>query len=165
MAPTLIEFTDALQGRRCFRLDRDIGAFVIRRRDGLIAYALAATVDDHAQGMTEVVRGTDLLPMTPAQIWLQRLLGLDQPRYLHIPVVQNARGQKLSKQTGAEPLVDTEAGRNLHQALSHLGQTPPAELAEEDPADIWAWAASHWEPGQAGMEAREPSQAMDEFDY
>lgn len=151
-APTLIRFVDRLQGPQCYRLDRDLGDFIIRRRDGLVAYALAATLDDHAQRITEVVRGTDLLAMTPAQIWLQKLLGLDEPAYLHVPVVRNAAGQKLSKQTGAQPLAADAAGANLCQALACLGQKPPAGLAREAPARIWSWAATHWNPQLAGRE-------------
>jgi len=155
VAPVLIEFTDRLQGRVCLRLDRDIGAFIIRRRDGLIAYAIAATLDDHAQGITEVVRGTDLLAMTPAQIWLQRLLGLDQPAYLHVPVVRNEHGDKLSKQTGAEPISEGAPGLNLYRALQCLGQAPPRALASEPPASIWDWATTHWDPVRAGRETIE----------
>lgn len=152
IAPTLIRFADRLQGPRCYRLDRDLGDFVLRRRDGLIAYVLAATLDDHAQGITEVVRGTDLLGMTPAQTWLQRLLGLDTPAYLHVPVVRNAAGQKLSKQTGAPPLNLAAPGANLCRALACLGQATPAGLAREAPATIWAWAADNWVAGLAGRE-------------
>ena len=151
-APTLIRFVDRLQGPQCCRLDRDIGDFVIRRRDGLIAYVLAATLDDHAQRITEVVRGTDLLVMTPGQIWLQSLLGLDEPAYLHVPVVRNAAGQKLSKQTGAQPLAPDTPGANLCQALTCLGQRPPAELARDAPGLIWDWAAANWDPQLAGRE-------------
>lgn len=153
VAPTLIRFVDRLQGPQCCRLDRDLGDFVIRRRDGLMAYVLATTLDDHAQRITEVVRGTDLLAMTPAQIWLQTLLGLDQPAYLHVPVVRNEMGQKLSKQTGARPLAIDAAGANLCEALACLGQDTPTGLAQETPAAIWHWAAANWEPALAGQEA------------
>lgn len=154
-APTLISFVDRLQGPQRYRLDRDLGDFIIRRRDGLVAYALAATLDDHAQRITEVVRGTDLLAMTPAQIWLQKLLGLDEPAYLHVPVVRNAAGQKLSKQTGAQPLAANTAGANLCQALACLGQKTPAGLAREAPATIWSWAAANWNPQLTGRETRD----------
>jgi len=152
VAPSLIGFSDRLQGEQCCRLDRDLGDFIIRRRDGLIAYVLATTLDDHAQGITEVVRGTDLLAMTPAQIWLQRLLGLAEPAYLHVPIVRNAAGQKLSKQTGARPLTASAAGENLCRALACLGQAPPDELAQEAPETIWRWAADHWDPARSGRE-------------
>jgi glutamyl-Q tRNA(Asp) synthetase len=152
VAPCWISVHDRLQGLRHYRLDRDIGAFVIRRRDGLVAYALAATLDDHAQGITEVVRGTDLLPMTPAQLWLQRLLDLRQPRYLHVPVVRNPAGEKLSKQTGALPVDPATPGINLVSALRCLGQQPPDGLEGDVPARIWAWACEHWDPALAGRE-------------
>lgn len=152
VTPTLIRFVDPLQGPQHCRLDRDLGAFVIRRRDGLMSYVLATTLDDHAQGITEVVRGTDLLTMTFAQLWLQALLGLRRPAYLHVPVVRNAAGQKLSKQTGARPLASDAPGANLCQALACLGQDAPAELEHESPAEIWRWATRHWEPRLAGRE-------------
>lgn len=152
VAPCSISVHDRLQGPHHYRLDRDIGAFVIKRRDGLVAYALAATLDDHAQGITEVVRGTDLLPMTPAQLWLQRLLDLHQPRYLHVPVVRNPAGEKLSKQTGALPVDPATPGINLVSALRCLGQQTPNGLEGEETAQIWAWAREHWNPALAGRE-------------
>jgi glutamyl-Q tRNA(Asp) synthetase len=148
-APAIVKFADGLRGQQQYRIDRDIGDIVIRRRDGLIAYALATVLDDHAQGITEVVRGTDLLAMTPGQIWLQKLLGLDEPRYLHVPIVRNATGQKLSKQTGARPVKLHAPSKNLCRALRCLGQSPPAELVGADPGLIWAWARQHWDPAQA----------------
>jgi glutamyl-Q tRNA(Asp) synthetase len=94
---------------------------VIRRADGLWAYQLAVVVDDAAQGMTDVVRGADLLDNTPRQIFLQRALGLPTPRYLHVPLVLSERGEKLSKQTLA-PAIDTANPLGaLEQAARHLG--------------------------------------------
>ena len=121
-----------------------IGDFIIRRRDGLIAYQLAVVVDDYLQGITEVVRGVDLLDSTPRQIWLQRLLGYPTPAYVHIPVAVNADGQKLSKNTGAPAIPDDDAGTTLVMALAALEQRPPAELRFESLDRIWAWALKNW---------------------
>ena len=143
-----IGFVDIAQGPYRIRLKSELGDFVIRRRDGLIAYNLAVVIDDHAQGITEVVRGTDLLALTPAQQWLQHRLRLPQPAYLHVPVVTNAQGQKLSKQTGAKAVDDRSVARNLFSALRFLGLKPPAGLSRATPASIWDWAVAHWDTEQ-----------------
>jgi glutamyl-Q tRNA(Asp) synthetase len=95
-------FDDRWVGVTCQRLAADVGDFVIRRADGFWAYQLAVVVDDAQQGVTDVVRGADLLDSTPRQLFLQDVLGLPHPAYLHVPVVANADGEKLSKQTGAQ---------------------------------------------------------------
>ena len=112
----------------------------LRRADGLIAYQLAVVVDDAAQGVTDVVRGADLLDSTPRQINLQRLLGYATPRYLHVPVAANAAGEKLSKQTHAPDAV----AQDVPRALRFLGLDPPAGT----PREILAWAAPRWDPGR-----------------
>lgn len=94
-------FDDRWAGVTCQRLATEVGDFVIRRADGFWAYQLAVVVDDAEQGVTDVVRGADLLDSTPRQLFLQDVLGLPHPEYLHVPVVANADGEKLSKQTGA----------------------------------------------------------------
>ena len=96
-----VSFTDRFAGLVTQHLARDSGDFVLKRADGYWAYQLAVVVDDAEQGVTDVVRGADLLDSTPRQIFLQRVLGVPTPRYLHVPVVRNANGEKLSKQTGA----------------------------------------------------------------
>jgi glutamyl-Q tRNA(Asp) synthetase len=141
---TTIAFDDALYGRLECALATRIGDFIVRRSDGLVAYVLAVVLDDHRQGITEVVRGVDLLEFTPAQIFLQRILGLDTPRYLHIPVAVNSSGVKLSKQTGAAPVDDTKPARNLVRCLEFLNQNPPASLESEQPTEIWKWAQANW---------------------
>jgi glutamyl-Q tRNA(Asp) synthetase len=141
---TVIAFDDLLQGRIEQNLTREVGDFVVRRADGLFAYQLAVVVDDFEQGITDVVRGADLLPSTPRQILLQRLLGLLTPRYAHLPVVVNRGGEKLSKQTLAAPLEITEAPAWLWRALGFLGQAPPAELLAGSVPDIWSWAFGNW---------------------
>ena len=116
-----VEFVDRRCGRRAQNLARDVGDFVIRRADGLWAYQLAVVVDDAEQRITDVVRGADLLDNTPRQIWLQRALGLPTPRYLHVPVVTNAAGEKLSKQTGATALDLANPRLELERAWQFLG--------------------------------------------
>jgi glutamyl-Q tRNA(Asp) synthetase len=140
----LIEFTDTLQSRIQQRLDTDIGDFVVRRADGIFAYQLAAVVDDAAQGITHVVRGADLLNSTSRQIYLQRLLGYSTPVYKHLPVVINAEGEKLSKQTGATAVDASDPLPYLITAMRFLGQTPPEELIEGDIASFWKWAFENW---------------------
>jgi glutamyl-Q tRNA(Asp) synthetase len=141
-----IEFDDGLQGHCVQDLQADVGDFVLRRRDGLFAYQLAVVVDDSDQGVTEVVRGTDLIDSTPRQILLQRLLGLATPAYLHLPVVVTEGGEKLGKQTGAEPISDAPPAPTLIAALRFLGQEPPAALAAANPVDVLEWAREHWNP-------------------
>ena len=142
----LIEFKDALRGRVRQRLERDMGDFVLRRADGIFAYQLAVVVDDAEQGITHVVRGEDLLNSTPRQIYLQRLLGYPTPAYMHLPVVVNARGEKLSKQTHAAPVVISDTVSQLIMAIRFLGQTPPAELNESNVTSFWKWITGNWKP-------------------
>ncbi len=119
-----VRFEDRLQGPQSQRLARDIGDFVVRRRDGLFAYQLAVVVDDADLGVTDVVRGADLMDSTPRQIALQRALGFATPRYLHIPVATRG-GEKLSKQTLAPALDAREGSRLVARALEFLGQEVP----------------------------------------
>jgi glutamyl-Q tRNA(Asp) synthetase len=139
----LIVFDDGLQGAIETDLAATSGDYVIVRRDALPAYHLAVVLDDAEQGVTTVVRGVDLLESTAAHIHLQGVLGLATPRYYHLPVVVNERGQKLSKQTGAAPVIAGDraaAGR----VLGLLGLTVPAELEGERPGVLWRWAAERW---------------------
>ena len=117
----VIAFTDRAAGPFAQALARGVGDFVLKRADGPWAYQLAVVVDDAAQGITDVVRGADLLDNTPRQIWMQRQLGLPTPRYLHLRVVTNAQGEKLSKQTGARALDATNPLAELERAWQHLG--------------------------------------------
>lgn len=143
-----ISFQDAVQGEVSQVLSRDIGDFVLKRADGLFAYQLAVVVDDETQGITHVVRGADLLDSTPRQIFLQRLLGYATPQYLHVPVATNTAGEKLSKQTLAQPLDSRHKTEDLWQALAFLQQSPPDELRQGHHADIWQWATQHWQPSR-----------------
>ena len=140
----LIEFEDAIQGNVREDLATGAGDFVLLRADGLFAYQLAVVVDDAEQGVTDVVRGADLLDSTARQIHLQRLLGLPRPSYAHLPVAVNALGQKLSKQTLALPLEADRAPAELVRALQFLGQAPPGALARAGVSEVWAWAGENW---------------------
>jgi len=137
---------DRLQGELRSRLENEVGDFVIRRKDGLTAYALAVAIDDGSQRITEVVRGVDLLDFTPAQIHLMRLLGLSVPDYMHIPIVVDAAGEKLSKQTGAAPVDDRRPEENLRRCLTFLGQDPHPSGRRISLDELWEWAIDHWRP-------------------
>jgi glutamyl-Q tRNA(Asp) synthetase len=137
-------FRDRIHGDLKQNLGRALGDFIVKRADGLFAYQLAVVVDDAFQGVTHVVRGADLLWNTPRQIHLQTLLGLPTPLYAHVPLITNAAGQKLSKQTLAPAL--PERGRRivLAQALAALGHAPPPELFGAGPEELLTWASAHW---------------------
>ena len=139
-----VSFVDHLQGTVTQRLETESGDFVIKRRDGLIAYHLAVVVDDHLQNISEIVRGIDLLDSTPRQIHLQRLLGFVTPEYLHIPVATNAEGQKMSKLTGAKGIPVENPRPSLVAALAALRQEVVPELEHSPLAEIWNWAKAHW---------------------
>ena len=140
----VIQFTDGLKGLYTQKLSSEVGDFVLRRADGIYAYQLAVVVDDAAQNITHVVRGADLIDSTPRQIFLQRLLCYPVPQYMHLPVVTNAAGEKLSKQTNAAPVNTAEALKELVDALHFLGQQPPLEILEGDIASFWCWVMQNW---------------------
>ena len=139
-----LSFDDALQGPQRQNLRDSAGDFVIRRVEGLYSYQLACAVDDAHQGITEVVRGSDLLDSTARQIWLQRLLGLPTPAYRHLPLALDAQGRKLSKSTQALPLDPADPLPALRQALGFLRQ--PAVPPVADVRALLAHAVAHFEP-------------------
>ncbi|MFO1407347.1 MAG: tRNA glutamyl-Q(34) synthetase GluQRS [Steroidobacteraceae bacterium] len=139
-------FEDRVQGWTCANVARTSGDFVLQRRDGLYAYQLAVVVDDEAQGVTDVVRGADLLMSTPRQLLLQQALGFDAPSYLHVPIAVGADGLKLSKSADAPGLASANPGAQLAAALGFLGQRPPQELAGWDAAAVLEWAVANWIP-------------------
>ncbi len=141
---TKIEFTDLIQQSIAQNLATEIGDFVLRRADGIVAYQLAVVVDDAAQGITEIIRGADLLASTPRQIFLQRLLGFTSPCYGHLPVATNRAGEKLSKQTLAQAIDVNDSTALLFDALTFLGQAPLAELRRSSQKTLWDWALGHW---------------------
>jgi glutamyl-Q tRNA(Asp) synthetase len=140
-----VSFIDRFQGPVQFAL-RALGDVIIRRRDGVVAYQLAVVVDDADQGVTDVVRGADLLPSTPWQLLLQRALALPTPSYGHLPVVVEPDGAKLAKSRRSMPVDARRASRQLIEALQLLRHPPPPELADEEPPAILAWALNHWNP-------------------
>lgn len=145
-----VEFEDRVQGRIAQDVAQAVGDFVLRRRDGLHAYQLAVVVDDAEQGITDVVRGADLLASTPRQILLQRALGYATPRYLHFPVATDANGEKLSKQTRAPALDGDSAAASLRGALEFLGQPAPRGAA---PRELLAEAVRRWDPERIPRQA------------
>ena len=155
-----LSFDDAIQGAITQNIEHDIGDFVVWRTDGLFAYQLAVVVDDAEQRITDIVRGADLLDSTPRQIYLQQLLGLPTPRYAHLPVAVNERGEKLSKQTLARAIDTQQPAREIAAALRFLGQNLSDEIVEAKTAnleDIWRWAIAHWERGRVPMQRTLPA--------
>jgi len=140
----VVVFEDRLQGIVEQRLAEQVGDFVLRRADGIHAYQLAVVVDDASQGITDIVRGADLLASTPRQLWLQQCLGYPRPGYAHLPVATNPAGEKWSKQTLAPALAAGKAAAELVRALRFLGQPAPAELAAAPVAEVWDWALANW---------------------
>ena len=138
-----ISFTDRVQGPQETSLGREASNFIVKRKDGLDAYQLAVVVDDAWQGITHIVRGSDLMDSTPRQIFLQQLLGHPTPIYSHIPVITDASGQKFSKQNHAPALKDVDADANLRAALRFLHQDEPP-TALRGTAHILDFAIRHW---------------------
>lgn len=143
-----IGFHDRLMGYQIQNLYREIGDFVLLRADGYFAYQLAVVIDDAEQQITDIVRGADLIDSTPRQIAIQRALGIPQPSYLHLPVLVNGKGEKLSKQTLAPALDISEVSSQLVFTLQRLGQNPPVELIKASVAEVWKWAFSHWKSAE-----------------
>ncbi len=139
-----VQFNDRIQGEYKQNLTTEVGDFVLQRKDGLFAYQLAVVVDDAFQGITHVVRGSDLLDSTPRQIFLQRLLGLPTPSYCHFPVIANQQHQKLSKQTFAKAISNDTPAQNILQALAYLRQPLPPASVSRDVDELLLWASKHW---------------------
>lgn len=139
---SIVAYVDRLQGPQRQSLARDVGDFVVKRADGLFAYQLAVVVDDALQGVTDIVRGCDLMHSTPRQIFLQRALRYREPRYLHVPIAVDAAGDKLSKQTRARPLPDDPLPALL--AAWRFLQQPMARAEPRDVASFWQHALSSW---------------------
>lgn len=153
-----LSFRDRIQGLQGQNLARDIGDFVLKRADGMFAYQLAVVVDDALQGVSDIVRGADLLDSTPRQIYLQRVLQFPTTSYTHVPVAANQQGEKLSKQTMAGALDVKQPQLQLWQALDFLRQNPWPELKQASLSTLWAWARTHWQlsniPSQRAIQLR-----------
>jgi glutamyl-Q tRNA(Asp) synthetase len=145
-APPLWCWNDRRLGPQQQCLASEVGDFVLLRSDGCWAYQLAVVVDDAAQGITDIVRGEDLADNTPRQQWLQRCLDLPHPRMLHLPLVRDAAGEKLSKQHGAQALDLRSPLVALHEAAAVLGLNfPPFDVAarsSRDPLALRGWLAT-----------------------
>lgn len=145
-------FHDRIQGEYRQDLGREVGDVVLRRADGFWAYQLAVVVDDGAQGITDIVRGADLLDSTPRQIYLQQRLGLPTPTYAHLPVVLDADGRKLGKSLAALPVDDRDPLPALRAAWRFLGQDPVRLPAAGHPAQVLERAVAGFDPARVPRE-------------
>jgi len=153
-------FNDLIQGSQAWDIGKAFGDFIVFRRDGIFAYHLATVIDDFQAGITEVLRGVDLLDSTPLQIHLQHLLGLPTPNYRHIPIIVDSQGIKLSKQNLAKPIDGYDPSATLFSLLGLLGQSPPQEFENAPPAEILAWAIPAWDISRlSGTQIAEPQDA------
>lgn len=152
-----INFDDTVMGKQSQNIATQCGDFIIKRRDGLFAYQLAVVVDDALQGISDVVRGADLLGSTARQIYLHQLLGYIAPTYCHLPLAVDCSGKKISKSDGATKVDVNNRERLLCSVLVFLGQQPPADLDASSINDIWLWASTHWDmakvPGKTHIQS------------
>jgi glutamyl-Q tRNA(Asp) synthetase len=142
----IITFQDELQGSISHDLARQYGDFIVKRKDRIIAYQFAVVIDDDQQHVNHIVRGFDLLDETPKQIYLQQMLGLVTPVYMHVPVIVDQQGYKLSKQTQATAVDLTTPGLVIFELLVLLKQSPPTELKHVPVPELLSWAIEHWNP-------------------
>ncbi len=136
--------TDIIQGEILQNIQNISGDFIIKRADKLIAYNLAVVVDDYLSGITDVIRGYDLILCTSQQIHLQKVLNYHTPRYGHIPIAVDSENKKLSKQNLAQPITTHNIHQQIFNALVFLGQTPPKHLDKNNLKQIWEWAINNW---------------------
>jgi len=148
-----IVFRDTLHGEISQNLYSELGDFILKRADRIYAYQLAVVVDDAFQGITHIVRGADLLSSTPRQIYLQQLLDLPTPHYLHLPLALDREGKKLSKQAGSIAVDPANPLPALQEAFRFLGQVPPGQ-AVSNVEEFWLWARQHWTVSRIGRAAR-----------
>ena len=140
-----LSFQDQIQGQYETQLDKECGDFIVRRRDGFIAYHLAVVVDDAEQGITNIVRGADLLTSTPQHLYLQQQLGLSQPEYAHLPIAMHDDGHKLSKSHQDLPIHQLPATEILCSTLNFLNQSIPDNLQNSTLEEFWKWAIDNWD--------------------
>jgi len=141
----IAQFDDRLLGPISGHLDDEFGDFVVQRSDGVHAYHLASVIDDALLGITDALRGADLVPSTLRQVFLCQALGIHPPRFAHLPLLIDPSGRKLSKSAGDLGVDALDASRTMHDALSVLGQNPPMELRQESVGVLRDWAAAHWQ--------------------
>ena len=139
-------FNDWLQGEISENIASQHGDFIIQRKDRIIAYQLAVVIDDHQQGVNHVVRGYDLLESTAKQLYLHQLLGYQAPSYMHVPIIVDQQGQKLSKQSFAQAVDNSNRSQTLLQLLKLLKQNPPPTLASASVKQLLQWAIENWQP-------------------
>lgn len=142
----IIAFQDELQGLISHNLVEQHGDFIIKRKDRIIAYQFAVVIDDDRQHVNHIVRGFDLLDATPKQIYLQQLLGFSSPRYMHVPVITDEQGYKLSKQTQATAVDLTAPHFVIYALLGLLKQNPPIDLRLAPVTEQLNWAIENWNP-------------------
>jgi len=140
-----IKLLDEHYGPYELNVSKDVGDIVLKRIDGVYAYHLAVVLDDAWQGINQIVRGADLLEVTCLHLYLNTLLNLKEAQYLHIPLIKNSAGKKLSKQTGAPAIDILKAREQLVQSLMLLGQDIPDDLVTASPAEILQFASAHWQ--------------------
>lgn len=140
-----LRFNDLIQGEQIQNLRTHAGDQILKRKDGLYAYQLAVVVDDIEQGITHIIRGSDLLEVTARQIFLFQLLGAPVPTFGHVTLASQPNGQKLSKQNLAPALELKDAATNIWQALVFLGQNPPPELKASTSKELLVWGKAHWQ--------------------
>ncbi len=140
-----ITFNDELQGNYCHNLAHQYGDFIIKRKDNIMAYQLTVVIDDFLQKISHIVRGFDLLDSTPKQIYLQQILGYTTPRYCHIPIIVDQKGDKLSKQTFAQAVPDKHPEKTLYFLLELLKQHPPVQLKNATVEELIRWAIENWQ--------------------
>lgn len=143
---TASAFIDQVFGPIELNIRDQVGDFVLRRADGIYAYHLAVVVDDAQQGINHIVRGADLLQSTCLHIFLQTLLGLPEPEYLHLPLIKNNRGEKLSKQAGATAVDTTQPSKLLVSAMQFLGQSTEPDMDQASPGEVIRQAVKVWNP-------------------
>ncbi len=158
-----VAFNDRLQGKQSENLATRHGDFILKRKDSIFSYQFAVVIDDHLQGVTNIVRGVDLLDSTIKQIYLQQKLDIKQPSYMHVPLITDSLGIKLSKQTFAEPVATDHPSHVIFSLLELLKQAPPKELDDASLTEILDWAISHWKPGHlTTMTAIFPAAALND---
>ncbi len=147
----ITDFVDQVYGSVTFDIERQLGDFVLRRADGIFAYHLAVVIDDEHQGINQIVRGADLLEATCLHLFLQQLLGYQIPDYLHIPLVRNPQGDKLSKQTGATAIQVDRKILLLIRALETLDQPVDSQMLDASVTEILQSAVESWNHGNIGI--------------